>query len=687
MKYYIQLFLLATNVLPWSSSFTPVARSVRTSPYQLLVLAPILSKNDEYDDWYADFDPSLYEPYNSMGKDSSDNDNGSGRDNDFYAPRRGRTQTRGGSSGGSFGYTRDTSRDNSNVDEDAVNRLLNERVDAKKRRDFDTADAIRDQLLRDYAVGVFDKDRTWRTGCSSSGSGMRQSRGAPRERGEERGRAPERRPRQDFGPNGHDYRRSSDAGPNTSDFSEDEIHNLIAQRLQAKLSRNFNKADELQAQLLSNGVYVHDARKEWRADGIPFGDELRRDGRPGRTAGSRSDRNQPYQKSMYSSDLDNPDDEGLVQALLEERSKLKLLREYEKADAILEGLQSRFNVVVDDRLREWSVGGDFGSEYNSQREMAQAMRSRGFAKSPSSLPLDPDDEEIVVAKIQERVQAKQDRDFDTADLIRTELEEQFGVYINDKQRLWSAGGDFGDGPKRPMYKRRGGGNLTNEEENTISEMLTKRFQAKKDRHFRTADEIREHLRTTYNVAIDDKNREWHLDTDEYISAGIHDFTPDQVAVITELLQERFACKAAKEYDRADDIRSQLREEFNVEVDDRTKEWRCVPMDDATYEQRLFRKEAVSSQSSAFQRTQIDRDLKDELDSVFADDGDDDNEDIVTEDDQLGARSYSAPEENTEDSLSTLTVVELKEKLRNAGLPVTGKKSELIERLLNANFHP
>jgi len=674
MKYAIQLFL-AANLLSESFSFTPLASFVvRTTTTQGQTFHHLLAKNDEYDDWYADFDPSLYEPYNSIG-DEGDNDG-------FASPRRQRTQSRGRSSGG-HGYTRDTSRDTSNVDEDAVNRLLSERVDAKKRRDFDTADAIRDQLIQDYAVGVFDKDRTWRTGCSTSGSGMRPSRGGggggPRDR-PDRSRAPDRRrSAQDFGPNGHDYRRSSDAGPNNSDFSEPEIHDLIAQRLQAKLSRNFNKADAIQAQLLSSGVYIHDARKEWRADGIPFGDELRKDGRPGRTAGSRNDRDRdrdrPYQKSTYSSDLDE-DDEDLVDALLQERSKYKQLRDFDKADAILQGLESRFNVLVDDRLREWSVGGDFGSEHNSQREMAKAMRSRGFAKSPSSAELSPEDEEIVVAKIEERVQAKQDRDFDTADRIRQELEEDFGVYINDKQRLWSAGGDFGDGPKKTGYKRRGGGNLTQDEVDTISALLTKRFQAKKDRHFRTADEIRERLRNEYNVAIDDKNREWHVDTDEYILVGKHDFSPEEIAAITELLSERYECKATKEYERADEIRDELRVEYNVEVDDRTKEWRYVPAGDASYEDRVFAKEAASSQASAFKRTQVDRDLEEEMNAVF------DDESQVEE----GSYDVSASEE-TEESLSTLTVVALKEKLRNAGLPVTGKKSELIERLLSANFHP
>ena len=37
----------------------------------------------------------------------------------------------------------------------------------------------------------------------------------------------------------------------------------------------------------------------------------------------------------------------------------------------------------------------------------------------------------------------------------------------------------------------------------------------------------------------------------------------------------------------------------------------------------------------------------------------------------------------ESVLTTLTVPQLKEKLREAGLPVSGRKSELVERLLSS----
>lgn len=248
------------------------------------------TKGDEYDDWYADFDPSVYDTYSGMGSSDSNDDNntsdsfggGGGRS---YGGGRGRGGGgRGGGRGGGYGgggrsrqqdqrsvqhdYERDTSRDASNIDEAAVNDLLNERLAAKFRRDYDTADAIRDQLLEEYSVGVFDKDRMWRTGCSPSGSGMRGGgRGGDRggrggdRGGRGRGGPQSRRPAQNFGPNGHDYEVSPDAGPNQSDLEDAEIHEMLADRLQAKLARKFHIADEIQSQLLAAGVYVHDGGK------------------------------------------------------------------------------------------------------------------------------------------------------------------------------------------------------------------------------------------------------------------------------------------------------------------------------------------------------------------------------------------------------------------------------------------
>jgi hypothetical protein len=93
-----------------------------------------------------------------------------------YGERRSGGGVRGGAnyyrdSNGGHDYHRDTTRDSSNVNEAVVNSLLGERLQAKKTRNFERADSIQDQLMAEHAVGVFDKDKMWRTGCSPSGRG------------------------------------------------------------------------------------------------------------------------------------------------------------------------------------------------------------------------------------------------------------------------------------------------------------------------------------------------------------------------------------------------------------------------------------------------------------------------------------------------------------------------------------
>jgi cysteinyl-tRNA synthetase len=649
------------------------------------------------DDWYSDYDPTVY---NDQGSDQS-------YGNSFKKNRRGGDRER--SSEASHDYTRDTSRDTSNVDEDAVNHLLVERVRAKKRRDFDLADEIRDQLLSEFAVGVYDRELTWRTGCSSSGSGMKRG-GGNRNGSSGRERGGRRRDRE-FGPNGHDYDKSFDAGPNASSLSEERIHSMIAERLQAKLNRNFDVADRLQYELVEAGVFVHDAMKQWRADGIPFGDFEGRGGKPGMTKGSWSDRNRPYQKSDYSVDIEGAEDQ--IAELVEARSKCKASRDYMGADRIRDDLRDDFDVHIDDRLREWSVGGNFGDQHNAQRAISQSMKTRGYVKLESSPDLSsPADEEYVQTKIDERQEAKKMRDYDTADSIRDELLADFDITINDKLRKWSVGGDFGDElQKRPgEYTRRGGGKLTEEDVATIKSMVVERAQAKKNRNFDVADEIRDHLRDTYQVTIDDKSREWRIDSDEYVQSPVgqaaRELSEDEIAIVQAKLVERWQMKRDRDYEAADAIRDELLDNFSVLVDDRTKEWKTVEIDDAEFGDK-FAEDAMMSQKSDFKRKQIDVELDDALTAIFESNPEEDSDGSialeVVEDDEFP--DVTDTDEDAEDSIAievmndelpdaaaiasplsrddlmALKIVDLKEKLREAGKPVSGIKAELVERLL------
>lgn len=629
-----------------------IRRSVNAFAFQFSATTRIIKISAQGDDWWDGYNEKEYNrPTFNYGDDVSSR----GRSSRSF-------RTRDGGDRSSFGsrnrdYTRDTSRDSSNVDERAVMDLLQKRVEAKKNRDFDTADAIREDLLMNFSVAVDDKERIWRTGASASGSGRTFG---SRLSGKDRGPRKDRKPR-DFGPNGHDYFITEDAGSNVSSLTDSQIHSLLADRLQAKMSRSFDVADKIQMQLIEAGVYVHDALKEWRADGIPYGD-LDGGGRPGKMFGSRSFQDQPYTRSEFSSDPNVTDE--LIDGLVAERMKFKLNREYDKADAVREGLRTKFNVMIDDRLRQWSVGGDFGEEHNTQRELAEKFANRGYIESQSSVNNYPDDVVAIIEKrIDDRNAAKKNRDFETADSIREELLAKYDVTINDKLKLWSAGGYFEElGGKmrtpRGVYTRRGGGDLSEEDVKYVEDMLTQRYNAKKNRDFETADSIRDVLQANFNISIDDKESVWRVDSSEYFQTGDAKLSKNDQDYIIMRLQERFECKRNRDYEGADAIRESLANQFGVKIDDRNKEWRVESAE-------------VVSVSNDYTDTVSD-DVNAKLEMALED---------VLNSDESEFLEESSNSQFTQEELNKLTVPSLKEKLKGMGLPVSGTKAVLIQRII------
>ena len=67
---------------------------------------------------------------------------------------------------------------------------------------------------------------------------------------------------------GHYYTQIG--GPITCEFTEEQVHNLLASRMQCKMNQEFTRADEIQDELKEAGVYVNDIRQVWRADGKNF---------------------------------------------------------------------------------------------------------------------------------------------------------------------------------------------------------------------------------------------------------------------------------------------------------------------------------------------------------------------------------------------------------------------------------
>jgi cysteinyl-tRNA synthetase len=442
-----------------------------------------------------------------------------------------------------------------------------------------------------YDASEYESSKTESSNDGCDDRPVRRGRGSGRGRGAGRGGRGRRdsvgtsdngrrKPKEYLGPYGHDYQLSSASGPNNSKFDESSIHSLLAERLQAKFARDFRTADMIQMELIDGGVFVHDGLKEWRADGIPYGSFN------GGGSGQNNPRNierQVYTKSPHSEDvaIDDVVKNDLITKLVKERTKFKMMREYSKADAVREGLRIKFNVLIDDRLKQWSVGGDFGEEHNQQRELADKFANRGYIKSTSSLSMeDEEEEEYIQFHVEARAQAKKDRKFDAADKIRLDLAQRFDVLINDKLKLWSIGGLFEElggtvGKPKGVYTRMGSmGDLSPEDEDVISKMITARYHAKKQKAFDVADDLRDELMSKYNVKIDDRSSEWRVDSDDYAMTGSNSLSEEEVEFIGRKLKERFRLKLERQYEDADAIRDRLKEKFGIQIDDRVKEW-CV----------------------------------------------------------------------------------------------------------------
>ena len=153
--------------------------------------------------------------------------------------------------GGGSGYGHDFQRDPSDqapIDANRVNQLLTQRNDAKRQRDFNLADQIRDQLKNTMGVEVYDKDKLWRVGGRPGMGGSMGGGGGG------------------FGGGGiAPYRRDDDGSVPCPDI--ERVTALLAQRQQAKLNRDFQTADVIRDQLKSLNVEIDDPSRTWKMRG------------------------------------------------------------------------------------------------------------------------------------------------------------------------------------------------------------------------------------------------------------------------------------------------------------------------------------------------------------------------------------------------------------------------------------
>lgn len=349
--------------------------------------------------------------------------------------------------------------------------------------------------------------------------------------------------------------------------------------------------------------------------------------------------------------------------------------------------------------------------------------------------------------IAKRLECKKRRNFEDADRILEALNKN-GIYIQDKARKFRVDGENHFG-RRKHYVQRGGNYGGKENLAEVEELVEERARYKRMRDYFRSDEVTSVLRDKYRVRVDDRRREWSFieqnafeekkkdakDTpvEFYVPTPLapkdhatHTMDDETKDYIRDQLMERSIARKSKDYKTADRLLEALTTAYFIVVDDRTKEWKVISTDDSYFddtENDPFVKEATLSQRSAFVQTTRGNDtndrnfnragdsdgwfsnrddsLEDELSRIIDNDDADKDWDDASSDEETSAvnesldqvEEISAVEETVEepsgetaDDLTSLTVVALKEKLRMAGLPVSGRKQELIDRILSASLN-
>merc|ERR1711862_825559 len=151
-------------------------------------------------------------------------------------------------------------------------------------------------------------------------------------------------------------------------------------------------------------------------------------------------------------------------------------------------------------------------------------------------------------------------------------------------------------------------------------------------------------------------------------------------LISNKLKQRSIAKSKRDFNTADNIRDELNKEYNIVINDRNKEW-SIDFDNLQEDDDDDEIDPNLTANLDEDEEKYNNILDDDLDNVSLEEEDYDEEEQTNDDE----------EEQTDDNkkeielLNSLTVPKLKEKLKEVGLPVSGRKSELIERLITNNI--
>jgi len=122
-------------------------------------------------------------------------------------------------------------------------------------------------------------------------------------------------------------------------FDAAPVEALLAQRVAAKLAKDYTLADQLQTDIASLGVFVNDRTRTWGTE------------EPKKRTASKGAMPKEY---TLKGDLPAGFDAAPVEALLAQRVAAKVARDYALADQLQKDIVA-LGVYLDDKVRTWNV--------------------------------------------------------------------------------------------------------------------------------------------------------------------------------------------------------------------------------------------------------------------------------------------------------------------------------------------
>mmetsp|Transcript_2581 Transcript_2581/g.3762 ORF Transcript_2581/g.3762 Transcript_2581/m.3762 type:complete len:661 (-) Transcript_2581:103-2085(-) len=337
------------------------------------------------------------------------------------------------------------------------------------------------------------------------------------------------------------------------------VKRLIQERAEARVRRDFHLVDSITLELYRTyRVAVEDQGRTWSVGSSAFGTDI--DWEPP-SVGKATAPSQPRSSSttkllplLFAGDVEENkiapsysqsehslrlEDESLlprVEHLIQERLQLKEERTNFGADAIQKELWVTYNVGLNDRLRQWSVGGIFESPDTRQNRRRSTGGSSGGAPRWTKLlyshrltgngnnnPLLPETVTYIENLIRYFQTALKNNNGVLADRIRERLLDTHGVTLNDDTMEWyvdtgyeSGNAETGESNKAVVYSPKGSiTGISARGIANIQSLVNRRYKEKYNKgNPIIANTVEIALWKKHRVVIDDDSQVWYVEQDE-----------------------------------------------------------------------------------------------------------------------------------------------------------------------------